>query len=136
MDPKRRELTEGVRHYARAFADVERMGTDFLPVLPHQQRALKQAETALAGVSPQTVEDLHTALSRRRGLAGQIDQRGGLEAIGKALNNSRARKEPWQVGGTMTEEEPLDAAAEACEALRAKSHSCVQLWRPCRRRSG
>jgi Ti-type conjugative transfer relaxase TraA len=92
---QRQEITEGVRRYARAFADVERMRDGGLPILPHQDLALKRAEKALAVASPEAAQDLRSALSRQRGLAGQIDQPGGLDAIGKALaRENQVRRDP------------------------------------------
>ena len=92
---QRQDLTEGVRGYARAFADVERMRRDGLPVLPHQDVALKRAEKALSAASPEAAVDLRSALSRQRGLAGRVDQPGGMEAIGGALaRESQVRRDP------------------------------------------
>jgi Ti-type conjugative transfer relaxase TraA len=92
---QRQEIAEGVRGYARAFADVERMRDGGLPILPHQDLALKRAEKTLAAASPEAVQDLRSALSRQRGLAGRVDQPGGLDAIGKALaRESEVRLNP------------------------------------------
>jgi Ti-type conjugative transfer relaxase TraA len=79
------DLSPAVRGYARAFADAERMRQAGLPVLPHQEVALKRAEQALSAVSLQAVADLRTALSRDRGLAARVDQPGGMEAITGAM---------------------------------------------------
>ena len=92
---QRQELTEGVRGYARAFADVERMRRGGLPVLPHQDVALKRAEKALSVASPEAAVDLRSALSRQRGLAGRVDQPGGMDAIGGALaREGQVRRDP------------------------------------------
>jgi ATP-dependent exoDNAse (exonuclease V) alpha subunit len=92
---QRPELAEGVRGYARAFADMERMRRDGLPVLPHQDVALKRAEKALSAASPEAAVDLRSALSRQRGLAGRVDQPGGMDAIGTALaRESQVRRDP------------------------------------------
>jgi Ti-type conjugative transfer relaxase TraA len=92
---QRQELTEGVRGYARAFADVERMRRNGLPVLPHQDVALKRAEKALSAASPEAAVDLRSALSRQLGLAGRVDQPGGMDAIGGALaRESQVRRDP------------------------------------------
>jgi len=94
-DLQHRELTEGVRGYARAFADVERMVRSGLPVLPHQEIALKRADAALSAVSLEVSHDLRSALSRELGLAGRIDQPGGMEAIGKAIaHENQVRLDP------------------------------------------
>jgi len=92
---QRRELTEGVRGYARAFADMERMRRDGFPVLPHQDVTFKRAEKALAATSPEAAVDLRSALSREPGLAGRVDQPGGMEAIGGALaREGQVRRDP------------------------------------------
>jgi Ti-type conjugative transfer relaxase TraA len=92
---QRGELTEGVRGYARAFADMERMRQGGLPVLPHQDIAFKRAEKALSAASPEAAQDLRSALSRQRGLAGRVDQPGGLAAIGKAMaHEGQVRRDP------------------------------------------
>jgi hypothetical protein len=92
---QRPEIGEGVRGYARAFADIERMREGGLPILPHQDVALKRAEKALAAASPEAALDLRSALSRQRGLAGRVDQPGGMDAIGKALaRESQVRLDP------------------------------------------
>jgi Ti-type conjugative transfer relaxase TraA len=92
---QRQEIAEGVRGYARAFADIERMRDGGLPILPHQDLALKRAEKALAAASPEAAQDLRSALSRQRGLAGRVDQAGGMDAIGKALaRENQVRLDP------------------------------------------
>ena len=71
------------------------MRRDGLPVLPHQDVALKRAEKALSAASPEAAVDLRSALSRQRGLAGRVDQPGGMEAIGGALaRESQVRRDP------------------------------------------
>ncbi len=92
---QRQELTEGVRGYARAFADVERMRRDGLPVLPHQEVALRRAEKALSVANPEAAVDLRSALSRQHGLAGRVDQPGGMDVIGGALaREGQVRRDP------------------------------------------
>jgi len=92
---QRQDLSEGVRGYARAFADVERMVQVGLPVLPHQEMALKRADAALCAVSLEASHDLRSALSRELGLAARVDQPGGLDAISKALNReAQVRLDP------------------------------------------
>ncbi len=92
---QRQELTEGVRGYARAFADMERMRQGGLPVLPHQEVAFKRAEQALSAASPEAALDLGSALSRQRELAGRVDQLGGMEMIGKAMaHEGQVRRDP------------------------------------------
>ena len=88
-------LTAPVRAYAIASADIERMAQRGLPALPHQEKAMRQARGALEAVSPETAKDLRSALSRHPGLAGRVDQPGGLDAIGKAMaREARVRGDP------------------------------------------
>jgi hypothetical protein len=83
------------RAYARAHADIERMAEARLPVLPHQRLALAQAEAQLKAHGPEAAEDLRAALLRHRGLASQIDQPAGPEAIGRAVAREGAvRRDP------------------------------------------
>jgi Ti-type conjugative transfer relaxase TraA len=92
MDPG---LTAPVRAYAMARADIERMVQKDLPALPHQAKALQQAHGALVAVSPETAKDLRSALSRHPGLAARADQPGGLEAIGRAMEQeAKVRGDP------------------------------------------
>jgi hypothetical protein len=91
----RPEMASGVRGYAVAAADIERMTRDGLPALPHQALALRRAEAALAKVSPEAVADLRQALARERGLAARIGQPEGLAAITKAMGEEgRVRRDP------------------------------------------
>ncbi len=91
----RREVAEGVEGYARAFGEVQRMRARDLPVLPHQDQALRQAGDALERASPSAALDLKSALERRPGLASGIDQPGGLEAAFKAMaREAQVRADP------------------------------------------
>ncbi|WP_426020756.1 Ti-type conjugative transfer relaxase TraA [Brevundimonas sp. DWR2-3-1b1] len=92
---QRPQIAEGMRGYARAFADIERMRDGGLPILPHQDLALKRAEKTLAAASLEAAQDLRSALLRQRGLAGRVDQPGGMDAIGKALaRENQVRLDP------------------------------------------
>jgi len=72
--------------YARAFADGERMFASDLPLLPHQEKALATALTALESATDRfAAAQLHNALVRNPGLAGQVDAPGGVYALGKAV---------------------------------------------------
>ena len=118
--PRHQELPEGVRDYARAFADIERMREAGLPVLPHQDLALKRAEKVLAASSPEVAGDLRSALSGQRGLASLIDQPGGIEAISKALvQEAQVRLDP---------ELRAERFVERWSALKAR-HSELGGWR-------
>jgi Ti-type conjugative transfer relaxase TraA len=92
---QRPEITQGVRGYARAHADMERMREAGLPVLPHQDVAFKRAEKVLVAASPEVAVDLRSALTRNRGLAGRVDQPGGMDAISGALaREGQVRRSP------------------------------------------
>jgi hypothetical protein len=89
------DLKMRVRDYARAFADIERMDKEGLPVLLHQQTAMNQARKALEASHPGEAVDLRSALSLKPGLAGRVDQPGGMEAVGKAMAlEGRVRLDP------------------------------------------
>jgi Ti-type conjugative transfer relaxase TraA len=91
----RRELADGVEGYTRAFADVQQMRARDLPVLPHQERALKQAADALERTSRSAARDLRSALERRPSLASGIDRPGGLGATFKAMTReAQVRADP------------------------------------------
>ena len=93
--PRREELARGVRGYSRAFADVLRMRDQGLPVLPHQDAALKRAAQDLAKTSPESARDLRTALNRDWGLARGVERPGGLDAAMKAMaHESQVRTNP------------------------------------------
>jgi len=88
-------LTAPVRAYATARADIERMVQRGLAALPHQEKAMQRARGALEAASSETAKDLRSALSRHPGLAGRIEQPGGLEAIGKAMTQEgKVRGDP------------------------------------------
>ena len=94
-DPRKRALRQGVQRYARAFADIERMGEAGLPVLPHQEAALRKAEKSLGEVSRLAPQDLHSALPRSPRIAGEVDKPGGMDAVIKAFNQEvRVRRDP------------------------------------------
>ena len=65
------ELRRGVQGYIRAWADAERMVEQRLPVLPHQEAALKRAREGLEGQSKDAAADLRSSLRRTPGLAAQ-----------------------------------------------------------------
>jgi hypothetical protein len=50
---------------------------------------------ALSAASPEAAQDLRSALSRQRGIAGRVDQPGGMEAVGKAVaHEGQVRRDP------------------------------------------
>jgi Ti-type conjugative transfer relaxase TraA len=91
-DLQRPELTLGARSYARAFADMQRMRDQGLPVLPHQEVAFQRADKALKALNLEVARDLRVAVSRQPELAAGVDQPGGLRALSKAVGHERAAR--------------------------------------------
>ncbi len=86
---------EAVVGYARAFADAERMRAAALPVLPHQEIALRQAGERLDAVDPDTGRDLRSALGREPGLAAGARTPEGRAALTAAVEQeARVRQDP------------------------------------------
>jgi hypothetical protein len=95
--PDRTEATIGkpdqaraIERYARASADIGRMRAQELPVLPHQQSALRRAGEALDQARPDGARDLASAFRRDPGLIGQA-------AEGKTGGAARAMAEERRV---------------------------------------
>ncbi len=80
----------GIERYARAAADIERMRAKGLPVLPHQETALRKAGELLDGVRPQASRDLASALARDPRLIEQA-------ASGNTAGTARAMVKEQQV---------------------------------------
>lgn len=88
-------LAQAVDGYARAFADAERMREAKLPVLPHQELALRQADERLEAADRGMAQDLRTALERQPRLAGGLDTREGRAALmGAVAHERRVRETP------------------------------------------
>jgi Ti-type conjugative transfer relaxase TraA len=81
---------KAIERYARAAADIGRMRTRELPVLPHQESALRRAGEALDQVRPGGARDLDSAFRRDPGLIGQA-------AEGKTGGAARAMAEERRV---------------------------------------
>lgn len=84
------DKARAIERYARAAADIGRMRARGLPVLPHQESALRRAGEALDQVRPDGARDLNSAFHRDPGLIGQA-------AEGKTGGAARAMAEERQV---------------------------------------
>jgi hypothetical protein len=58
------DQARAIERYARAAADIGRMRDQGLPVLPHQETALRKAGEGLDAVRPHAARDLASALAR------------------------------------------------------------------------
>jgi hypothetical protein len=80
----------GIERYARAAADIKRMRDKGLPVLPHQDTALRKAGEELDEVRPHASRDLASALARDPRLIAEA-------AAGNTSGTVRAMVEEQQV---------------------------------------
>ncbi|MFH6787386.1 Ti-type conjugative transfer relaxase TraA [Methylobacterium sp. MA0201] len=93
--PDSTRLARAVDGYVRAFADAERMRDTKLPVLPHQELALRQANERLEAADKGLAQDLRTTLERAPQLAGSLDTREGRAALMSAVaREQRVRETP------------------------------------------
>ena len=90
------ELAGAARGYARAFADMQRMRGDGLPVLPHQQAAFQRADKALRILNPEVARDLRVALSRQPVLAARRRSAGrpGPRSPRRSATSEAVRLDP------------------------------------------
>lgn len=79
---------KAIERYARAAADIGRMRARELPVLPHQESALRRAGEALDRVRPDGARDLDSAFRRDPGLIGQAAE-GKTGAAARAMAEER-----------------------------------------------
>ena len=88
------DQAKAIERYARAAADIGRMRVRELPVLPHQESALRRAGEALDQVRPDGARDLDSAFRRNPGLIGQAagGKTGG--AVRAMAEERRVRLDP------------------------------------------
>ncbi|MBN2970425.1 Ti-type conjugative transfer relaxase TraA [Roseomonas aeriglobus] len=79
---------KAIERYARAAADIGRMRARELPVLPHQESALRRAGEALDQVRPDGARDLDSAFRRDPGLVGQAAE-GKIGGAARAMAEER-----------------------------------------------
>ena len=97
------EQARAIERYARATADIGRMQAKGLPVLPHQESALRKAGEALDADRPHAARDLASALRRDPRL---IEQATGGNTGGAAramAEEQRVRLDPEARAGRFVE---------------------------------
>jgi Ti-type conjugative transfer relaxase TraA len=88
------DQTRAIERYARAAADIGRMRAQELPVLPHQESALRRAGEVLDQVRPDAVRDLASAFRRDPGLIGQAAGGNTAGAARAMAEERRVRLDP------------------------------------------
>ncbi|MET3439046.1 Ti-type conjugative transfer relaxase TraA [Sphingomonas sp. 1185] len=83
-----------MRRYARAAADIGRMRDQGLPVLPHQETALRKAGEVLDAVRPHAARDLASALARDPKLIEQAAGGNTGGAVRAMAEEQRVRLDP------------------------------------------
>lgn len=85
---------KAIERYARATADVGRMRAKGLPVLAHQESALRKAGEALDGIRPHAARDLASALRRNPKLIEQAAEGNTGGAVRAMAEEQRVRLDP------------------------------------------
>jgi len=83
-----------IRRYARAASDIHRMRDQGLPVLPHQETALRKAGEGLDAVRPHAARDLASALARDPKLIEQAAGGNTGGAVRAMAEEQRVRLDP------------------------------------------
>jgi Ti-type conjugative transfer relaxase TraA len=94
---------KAIERYARAAADIERMKSKGLPVLPHQDSALRKAGEALDGIRPDAARDLASALRRDPRLIEQAAGGNTGGATRAIAEERRVRLDPEARAGRFIE---------------------------------
>jgi hypothetical protein len=133
------DQTKAIERYARATADIGRMRAKGLPVLPHQEGALRKAGEVLDAGRPHAARDLASALRRDPKL---IEQAAGGNTGGAAramaeeqrvrLDPRRARAASWKPGRRCSGPAPPWSGRATVSALSG----CAATWRRWPARSG
>ena len=93
-----------IERYGRAAADIERMRTQGLPVLAHQESALQRAGEALDATRPHAARDLASAIERNPRLARDAAE-GNTGGAAKAVETERqVRIDPEKRAGRFVEQ--------------------------------
>jgi Ti-type conjugative transfer relaxase TraA len=88
------DQARAIERYARAFADIGRMRAQKLPVLPHQESALRRAGEALDQVRPYAARDLASAFRRDPELIGQAAGGNTGGTVRAMVEERRVRLDP------------------------------------------
>lgn len=94
---------KAVERYARATADIGRMQAQELPVLPHQESALRRAGEALNQIRPDAARDLDSAFRREPSLIGQAAEGKTDGAVIAMADEHRVRLDPEARAGRFVE---------------------------------
>lgn len=92
-----------IERYARATADIGRMRAKGLPVLPHQESALRKAGEALDAGRPHAARDLASALRRDPKLIEQAAGGNTGGAVRAMAEEQRVRLDPEARAGRFVE---------------------------------
>ena len=94
-------LMRGLEGYARAWADAGRMGRAGLPVLPHQEAALRRAGETLEREGAGLARDAAVALERSPSLAGLAagGQAERVALFGQAVESERRERQALEERG-------------------------------------
>ena len=90
----RPDQAKAIRDYARVAADVRRMETQGLPVLPHQETAARRAIEALDATRPDAARDLASAMQRDPKLIEQAASGDTGGAVRAMAEEQRVRLDP------------------------------------------
>jgi Ti-type conjugative transfer relaxase TraA len=90
----RSDQARAIERYARAAADIGRMRDQGLPVLPHQETALRKAGEGLDAVRPHAARDLASALARDPKLIEQAASGNTGGAVRAMAEEQRVRLDP------------------------------------------
>jgi hypothetical protein len=88
------DQARAIERYARAAADIGRMRDQGLPVLPHQETALRKAGEGLDAVRPHAARDLASALARDPKLIEQAAGGNTGGAVRAMAEEQRVRLDP------------------------------------------
>ena len=94
---------KAIERYARATADIGRMRAKGLPVLPHQESALRKAGEALDASRPHAARDLASALRRDPKLIEQVASGNTGGAARAMAEEQRVRLDPEARAGRFVE---------------------------------
>ena len=94
---------KAIERFARATADIGRMREKGLPVLPHQESALRQAGDALDQVRPHAARDLASAFQRDPRLAHDVAEGNTGGAARAMAEEARVRADPELRAGRFVE---------------------------------
>lgn len=83
-----------IERYARVVADIQRMRANDLPVLPHQESALRRVGEAVDAVRPQGWRDLASALARNPHLVRDAAEGNTGGAARAMAQEQRVRLDP------------------------------------------